>query len=74
MSNGLLSIFSDSKSNLPGKIVRIYVLLIAANVAAWLWALAAFHAYPVLLGTAFWPIPSDYATPSMPTTLPLSTT
>ena len=28
-------------------------LLIAANVAAWAWALIAFHDYPVLLGTAF---------------------
>ena len=26
--------------------------LVAANLAAWAWALVAFHAYPVLLGTA----------------------
>ena len=31
----------------------IYVLLIAANVAAWAWALIAFHDHPVLLGTCF---------------------
>jgi nickel/cobalt transporter (NiCoT) family protein len=53
MSGGLSGIFSDSSSNLPGKVLGIYVLLIIANVAAWLWVLAAFHAYPVLLGTAF---------------------
>jgi high-affinity nickel-transport protein len=30
-----------------------YSLLIAGNAAAWLWAMAAFHDRPVLLGTAF---------------------
>lgn len=34
------------------KVIGLYVLLVAANVAAWLWALTAFHDYPVLLGTA----------------------
>jgi nickel/cobalt transporter (NiCoT) family protein len=53
MSGGLSGIFSDSSSNLPRKILGIYILLMTANVAAWLWALAAFHVYPVLLGTAF---------------------
>ncbi len=53
MSGGLSGIFSDTGSNLSGKILGIYVLLITANVAAWLWALAAFRAYPVVLGTAF---------------------
>jgi high-affinity nickel-transport protein len=53
MSNGLSGIFSDSSGNVRGKIIGIYALLIAANVAAWLWALAAFHAYPLMLGTAF---------------------
>ncbi|HWK43440.1 MAG TPA: HoxN/HupN/NixA family nickel/cobalt transporter [Stellaceae bacterium] len=33
-------------------ILAIYTLLIGANVAAWVWALIAFQAYPVLLGTA----------------------
>ena len=52
MSNGPSGIFSDSSSNVRGRIHGIYALLIAGNVAAWLWALAAFRAYPVLLGTA----------------------
>ena len=30
----------------------MYIVLIAANVGAWLWALAAFRDYPILLGTA----------------------
>src|SRR6266851_9757085 len=45
--------FSDRGRDLRGKIIGIYALLIALNVAAWAWALSAFHAYPVLLGTAF---------------------
>ena len=28
-------------------------MLVAANIAAWAWALVAFHDYPVLLGTCF---------------------
>src|ERR1700689_806614 len=35
-----------------GRIVAIYAGLIAANLAAWAWALAAFYHYPVVLGTA----------------------
>jgi high-affinity nickel-transport protein len=53
MSGGLSGVFSESNSNVRGKVLAIYVLLIAANVAAWFWALAALHSYPVLLGTAF---------------------
>jgi nickel/cobalt transporter (NiCoT) family protein len=53
MSGGLSGMFSNSSSGLAGRILGIYVLLITANVAAWLWALAAFQLYPVLLGTAF---------------------
>jgi high-affinity nickel-transport protein len=30
----------------------MYALLIGVNVGAWIWALIAFHNYPVLLGTA----------------------
>jgi high-affinity nickel-transport protein len=48
-----MGIFSDSSGNVRGKIIGVYALLIAANVAAWIWALAAFRDYPVLLGTAF---------------------
>jgi len=34
-------------------IKSLFGLLAAANIAAWSWALAAFHDRPVLLGTAF---------------------
>ncbi|HXI99983.1 MAG TPA: HoxN/HupN/NixA family nickel/cobalt transporter [Micropepsaceae bacterium] len=34
------------------KLAAIFASLIAANLAAWAWAIAAFHHYPVLLGTA----------------------
>src|SRR5579885_602950 len=40
-------------SGLRGRIIALYALLIGFNAGAWLWALAAFHHYPVLLGTAF---------------------
>ncbi|HYM17777.1 MAG TPA: HoxN/HupN/NixA family nickel/cobalt transporter [Micropepsaceae bacterium] len=32
--------------------LALYILLIAANIGAWAWALIAFRHYPVLLGTA----------------------
>ncbi len=35
------------------RVVALYVVLAAGNLAAWAWALMAFHLYPVLLGTAF---------------------
>ncbi len=53
MQNPLLRIFDDRPADPRVKIVMLYGLLIAGNVAAWAWALLAFHAYPVLLGTAF---------------------
>ncbi len=37
---------------LRATVISLYVLLIGANVGAWLWALAAFHDHPALLGTA----------------------
>ena len=52
MRRGLFDLFSDKAENVRGKIVAIYALLILANVAAWAWAVVAFHDYPVLLGTA----------------------
>ena len=34
------------------RVIAIYALLAAMNAGAWVWALIAFHHYPVLLGTA----------------------
>jgi len=52
-SGGLLNPFDDGAKRLKTKAGLVYVLLIAANIAAWAWAFAAFHGQPVLLGTAF---------------------
>ena len=38
--------------SVKSRIVSLYALLIGVNVGAWIWALIAFHHYPVLLGTA----------------------
>ncbi len=46
-------LFNDHADHVRGKIVGIYGLLFVINAAAWLWAIAAFHRFPVLLGTAF---------------------
>ena len=35
-----------------GRIFATYAFLVAANIAAWLWALVAFNDFPLLLGTA----------------------
>ncbi|KAF1032845.1 MAG: High-affinity nickel transport protein [Pseudomonas sp.] len=48
----LAQIFSDSNTHVRAKLSGIYGVLIGINVAAWIWALAAFHDHPVLLGTA----------------------
>lgn len=37
---------------LPHRVTALYAALVAANLLAWGWALAAFHAHPALLGTA----------------------
>lgn len=48
----LRHIFSDATADVRGKIVGIYLFLLAANIGAWVWALMAFHHHPVLLGTS----------------------
>ena len=46
-------LFNDQEADLGGKIAGLYCILVAANVLVWIWALVAFHDYPVLIGTAF---------------------
>ena len=46
------NLFNDSREDFRGKVIAVCVLLFIFNAAAWLWAVAAFHNYPVLLGTA----------------------
>ena len=45
--------FDDRPSRIRTKVAITYGLLIAANIAAWVWALIAFADRPALLGTAF---------------------
>jgi nickel/cobalt transporter (NiCoT) family protein len=52
MSVNLSNLFNDEGENIRGKVVGIYVLLFAFNIAAWIWAIVAFHRFPLLLGTA----------------------
>jgi nickel/cobalt transporter (NiCoT) family protein len=44
--------FNDRCENVRTKVIGIYILLAVANIAAWVWAIVAFHDFPVLLGTA----------------------
>jgi len=52
MLDHLIQIFNDSNSRVRSKLFGIYGVLGALNIVAWIWALVAFHNYPVLLGTA----------------------
>jgi high-affinity nickel-transport protein len=42
-----------ARNGVKSRIISLYALLIGFNIGAWVWALMAFHHYPVLLGTAF---------------------
>jgi high-affinity nickel-transport protein len=48
----LRGLVDDSAGNLRGRVIALYLLLVGANIAAWLWAFLAFGEHPVLLGTA----------------------
>jgi high-affinity nickel-transport protein len=41
-----------STNPVTSRIIAMYVLLVSANVGAWIWALLSFYHYPFLLGTA----------------------
>jgi nickel/cobalt transporter (NiCoT) family protein len=49
----LTSALDDASAHQSRKIVAIYALLLAANVAVWTWAWVALAGQPALLGTAF---------------------
>jgi len=49
----LRHIFDDTIERMHSKLIGIYGLLFAGNIAAWLWALVEFHDRPALLGLAF---------------------
>jgi high-affinity nickel-transport protein len=45
-------LFHSGASDLRLRTIAVYAVLIAANVAAWIWAFALFREQPLLLGTA----------------------
>ncbi len=47
------SISNDPAGGLRVKVTGIYGVLVAGNIAAWVWALITFCDSPILLGTAF---------------------
>jgi high-affinity nickel-transport protein len=53
MASPFGTLFTDEPGDTKSKIIAIYAVLIAFNLAAWSWAVIAFHHYPVLLGTSF---------------------
>lgn len=53
MIPALQALLNDEPGGTKAKVISIYGILLVFNLAAWCWALIAFHHYPVLLGTAF---------------------
>jgi high-affinity nickel-transport protein len=53
MASLLRNLVNGELGGLKAKVIALYVFLAAFNLAAWCWALIAFHRFPVLLGTAF---------------------
>lgn len=47
-----LSVFDDEAADVRRKTIALYALLIVANIAVWLWALAVFQDRPMLLASA----------------------
>ncbi len=48
----LVNPFDDRPQHARGKIAAVYAVLVAANLAAWLWAWISFAQRPMLIGTA----------------------
>ena len=46
------AVFDDTDNHVHTKVIWLYIGLTPANLLAWGWAFAAFHAYPLLLATA----------------------
>ena len=53
MRSLLKDLANDAPGGIRARVIGLYALLGAFNLAAWGWALIAFHRFPVLLGTAF---------------------
>ena len=46
------ALFNDKTADIRRKAIILFVVLVAFNLAAWVWAFIAFHSYPLLMGTA----------------------
>ena len=53
MLNLLRTTVDDASANHRGKVVALYVFLLAVNALVWTWAVIALAGRPTLLGTAF---------------------
>jgi high-affinity nickel-transport protein len=53
MTSAFRNLFNDEAGHIRVKVAGIYGILLVLNAGAWLWAIVAFHRFPVLLGTAF---------------------
>lgn len=53
MLSHLRALCTDEPGSTRSRILSVYAILLTANLGAWVWAVLAFHRYPVLLGTAF---------------------
>jgi nickel/cobalt transporter (NiCoT) family protein len=52
LTRSVPAVLADSARHVRPKMTGLYTVLIAANLLAWAWALAAFHGSPLLMGTA----------------------
>ncbi|MGO8916721.1 MAG: HoxN/HupN/NixA family nickel/cobalt transporter [Stellaceae bacterium] len=52
MIRAVWSQLREGDGSVARRLAGLYLLLVAANLLAWAWALTAFRGYPVLLGTA----------------------
>jgi len=52
-NRSLRTLLNDDPGSIKAKVILIYGTLAVFNLAAWCWALTAFHRFPLLLGTAF---------------------
>jgi high-affinity nickel-transport protein len=53
MPSFLRAMLNDEDGDTRSRVIGVFSVLLLSNLAAWVWALVAFHHFPVLLGTAF---------------------
>ncbi|MBB3213083.1 high-affinity nickel-transport protein [Herbaspirillum sp. Sphag1AN] len=53
MSRLMKALFNDASSDVRGKIIGMYLLLLIFNLGAWIVAFITFRQHPLLMGTAF---------------------